>query len=228
MSPRILRRITQSLSARRAATEGADTRGHSNLFEIVIAILLGLAALATAWAAYRASLDDGDSIKSYNQSVSMTDQASQAYNEGTQALVQDQQVFLEYVKAIQADDEELAAYVRETLMSDDLVKGLEWWEEQPGDEHATPFVDENPSYTIAAYEEAAKLDEEAKRLFAKGKEFDDRGDRYTLVTVILAATLFLLGIASVTRVWVVKVGFMLIGTAFLIGSAVQLGRIYWG
>src|SRR3989338_7599760 len=155
-------------------------------FEIVVASLLGIAALATAFAAYKASLDDGNSLQQYNQGVALTDKASQAYNEGTQELVGDQQLFLEYVKAVQTDDEELAAYVQTTLMSDNLRAGVEWWADQPDNGPDTPFVDENPKYTIEAYGVADELDAEAQDAFRDGQQLGKRGDRYTLVTVILA------------------------------------------
>ena len=197
-------------------------------FEIVVASLLGIAALATAFAAYKASLDDGNSLQQYNQGVALTDKASQAYNEGTQELVQDQALFLEYVKAVQTDDEELAAYVQTSLMSDNLRAAVEWWADQPGDEYQTPFVDENPKYMIESYGVADDLDKQAETAFNLGQRYDNRGDRYTLVTVILAAALFLLGIAAVARAWVIKYGFTFIGAVFLIGSMVQTGRILWG
>ncbi len=198
-------------------------------FEILVATMLGVAALATAFSAYQASLDDGDSIQQYNRAVALTDKASQAYNEGTQELLQDEQIFLEFVKATQTDDEALAEYVQTSLMSDNLKKGVAWWADQPdNDKYPTPFTEDNPDYNIEAYARAADLDQQAEEAFDKGGSADERGDRYTLVTVILAAALFLLGVAAVARAWIIKYGFVAIGGIFLIGSIVQIGRIYWG
>jgi hypothetical protein len=198
-------------------------------FEVSIAILLGIAALATAFAAYRGSLDGGNAIQSYTEGIALTDRSSKAYNAGTQELMQDQQIFLEFVKSTQTDDEDLAAYIQTTLMSDNLRAGVEWWADQPdNDKYPTPFTPDNPKYKIASYTEANTLDRQAKASFEAGQTSDTRGDRYTLVTVVLAASLFMLGIASVTRAFVVKFGFMVIGTLFLVGSIVQTAGIYWG
>ncbi len=222
-----LRRAVRSGAPKERDGKGGP-RAEGRGFDVLIATLLGVAAVATAWAAYQAALADGRSSEQYNRSVALTDQASQSYNEGNQALVQDQAVFLEYVKAIQADDADLAAYVHDTLMSDDLVAAVDWWTKQPGDTYPTPFVEENPAYDIAAFADASRLDDQATTAFRKAKAENQKGDRYTLVTVILAAALFLLGVAGVTRVRVVELGFLALGAVFLLGSLVQLGRIRWG
>jgi hypothetical protein len=219
---RSLRRLLVRRPAPGEAEEVTQT------FEVVVAILLGVAALATAFAAYKASLDGGSAIQSYTDGIALTDRSSKANNQGTQELVRDQQIFLEFVKSTQTNDESLAAYIQTTLMSQNLRSGVEWWADQPdNDKYPTPFTPDNPKYNIAAYAEASKLDQQAKDSFAAGQRHDNRGDRYTLVTVILAAALFMLGIAAVARAWVVKLGFMLLGAAFLVGSLVQTARILW-
>jgi hypothetical protein len=197
-------------------------------FELAMAVLLGLTALATAWAAYQASLSDGDSILNFNLAIRKVDEASQQWNEGNQIYVQDQQVFLEYMKAVAADNTDLALYVRETLMSPGLISALEWWETTPDDGPATPFVEENPSWVNASYDNAVALEAEAEGLFATAKDFDRTGDRYTLVTVILAAALFMFGIGSVGHHRAVRLGTLVIGTVVLGAGIVEIVRITSG
>lgn len=190
-------------------------------FDVVLAVLLGLAAVATAFAAYKAELRDGDSIKAFNEGIRATDKASQQTTEGNQQFAQDQAQFLEYAKAAQQDDTELVAYLRTSLMSEELVAGIEWWENDKGDAN-TPFVDENPKYAIAAYGEAERLDKQAGQRFEEAVDKDDEGDRYTLITVILATALFLYGIASVARVTTVKLGTAAAGAAIFLIALVLL------
>ena len=191
-------------------------------FDVVLAVLLGLAAVATAFAAYKAELRDGDSIKAFNEGIRATDQASQQVTEGNQQFSQDQAQFLEYAKAAHQDDTELVAYLRTSLMSKELVAGIEWWENQDDEGPNTPFVDENPRYRIAAYEEAERLDSVADRKFETAVDKDDDGDRYTLITVILATALFLYGIASVARVATVKLGTAAAGATIFVVAVVLL------
>lgn len=213
-----LRQRLRSAFARREAGQG---------FELAVATLLGIAAVATAFAAYKSSLDGGASATAYNEGIALNSLAAQSNLEGNQEFTQDQAIFLEFVKATQTDDEDLAAYIQTQLMSDNLRSGVEWWADT-GDEYPTPFTDDNPKYEIQGWVEGAKYDELALRRFDDGERLGTRGDRYTLVTVILAAALFMLGVAAVARAWAVKLGFCVVGAAFLVASLVQTGRILWG
>lgn len=196
-------------------------------FELAVAILLGVAALTTAFAAYKSSIDGGSSAAAYNEGIALNSLASQSNLEGNQEYTQDQAIFLEYIKAVQTDDEELAEYILTQLMSENLRAGVQWWSDQ-GDQYPTPFTEDNPDYKIQGWIEGAEYDELALQRFNDGERLSTRGDRYTLVTVILAAALFLLGVAAVVRVWAVKLGFVLVGAVFLLGSLIQTGRILWG
>lgn len=208
------------------------------ILDIAIAILLGIAACATAWAAYQSSLFGGDELEAFNAATVKTseaalasDQASQAWTEGDQTYVQDQALFFEYVKAAQSENLDLALYLRESLMSPDLVAALEWWE-TTGDDVTTPFVDENPNYANAAWDNAAALDADAQALLdeaaaanAEANEKGDTGDKYDFATVLLAASLFMLGIAGVFRELYVKAGIGLLGTIFLVVALVQVAGL---
>lgn len=189
-----------SREARSAATK-AEVEQAESRFEVGIAVLLGLAAVATAFAAYKAELADGDSVKAFNEGIRLNDQAGQAATEGNQEFVQDQTLFIEYAKATQQEgNTELATYMKETLMSPKLSKSVEWWAEQGDFEtYPTPFTEDNPEYGIEQYVRAEALEKQVEQKFDLAREKDDSGDRYTLITVILAVALFMLGVAGVTR-----------------------------
>ena len=55
-----------------------------------------------------------------------------------------------------------------------------------------------------------------------------KSNRYTLVEVLIASALFLYGIASVTRRYSIKLGFLAVGLALFTLSVVQLARVRWG
>ena len=87
-------------------------------------------------------------------------------------------------------------------------------------------MDQNPYLASleseVSYGEAQALEEESKQLFADGTKKDDTGDEYTLATVILATSLFLLGVAGVFRVFYVRVALMLMGTLLLVIPIIQI------
>ena len=63
-----------------AATQGDEQRHWIvRHFDVLIAVLLGVAAILTAFAAYRASLDDGDALKNYSASTRLAADASQQW-----------------------------------------------------------------------------------------------------------------------------------------------------
>jgi hypothetical protein len=185
-------------------------------WEIAIASLLGLAAIATAFAAYQGSLKDGDSINDFNEGIRSVSDSNQAYIEGNQQFVQDQGLFLEYAKAANNDDPDLAEYMK-TLMSKELVAGIDWWQNTKNDAD-TPFVDENPKYSIPAYATGEELTKKTNAQFKSAKQADKDGDRFTLITVILAAALFLYGIAAVSKNHTVRYATAGIGFAIFVLS----------
>jgi hypothetical protein len=201
-------------------TRGPET---TDRVEVLLAVLLGIAAVATAFAAFKASLIGDEVISNYNQGIRKVDEASQLYNEGNQYLAQDQAVFLEYVKANQVGDTDLADYIRETLMSEELYNGIGWWEETP--DATTPFVPENPDYYLPQFDQAIALDEEVDEHFTLAADADEESDRFEFATVLLAAVLFFLGMASVVRSSRQRRTFLVMGAVVLLASLVQLGML---
>jgi hypothetical protein len=211
----------------------------SYYLDIAIAALLGIAAIATAWAAYQSSLFGGDEAEAFNASAVhtgeaavKTDQASQAWTNGDQAYIHDQQLFLEYVKAAQLDDTGLAQYLRESLMSPELIAAIGWWEQQPDDGPQSPFDDSNPEYVNASYDTAAGLDDEAQALLAQAtaanqeaNKLGDIGDKYDFATVILASSLFILGIGGVFRQLPIKLGMGALGAVLLVSALIQVAGL---
>ena len=194
----------------------------SNRMEIVIAILLGIAAIVTAWCSFQAS-QLGDVVqKSFSEGIRAADAASQAYNSAITNDIRDQTLFLEFAKAAQADDEETALYVLDTLMSPELAAAVEWWSEQPDDSgFDSPFVEENPEWSNALYEEAAALDESSQAFFDGADEADNDADAFDLLTVILALALFFLGVAGLSRQRKVMIALSTVGSIVIVFSIIR-------
>ena len=204
-------------------SESSDTTdARSRRLELAIAVLLGAAAVLTAIAAFQADSRGGDATTEYNLGIRSADAASQAFTEGTQQLVQDQALFLEYAKAANTGEEDLALYLRESLFSEELEAGVAWWEEQPDDGPESPFVEENPDYVIVGYEVGAELEAETEQHFADAARFDEDGGEYTLMTVILAVALFLLGITAAIRAFAVRLGMVAVGGGITVAAAIWL------
>jgi hypothetical protein len=180
----------------------------TNRLQIVAAIILGVAATLTAFAAYKAGLTDGDALQGYTASTKTLSDANAFYAQGNQTSALDNQLFVQYVSAQHTGNADLAAYMK-TLMREELVKAIDWWEAT--DAADTPFDDKpgNP-YTIQDFDEAQSLETQAEKDFEDGKKADDQGDSYSLATVLFALALFFGGVATLLSRRIVTVALLLI------------------
>jgi len=183
-------------------------------------VLLGVVAILTAFATYKAVLEDGDTIASFNEGIRSTDAASQQDVAGTQEYTTDQAIYLEFVKSEQEGDSDVASYFRETLFSPQLEEGVKWVEEG-GKDAVSPFQEESP-YTRPEWAEAEKLREQTDTNFATARKHDEDGDKYVLATVILSMALFLLGIAGVNRQYRVQRGLTVLALVVTAAGLVQI------
>lgn len=190
--------------------------------EQIIAVMLGLAAIITAWTAFQ-STQLGDKVQeSFSEGIRSSDQASQEYNTAIATDNQDQAIFLEYAKALVAEDEVTATYIQESLMSPELAAAVEWWIEQPDDTGPdSPFVEENPNWDDSSWATAADLDVEAQQYFDSARQADADGDKFDLLEVIVTLSLFLFGIASLVRQQKIQVGLAAVGGVILIYSIIM-------
>ena len=190
--------------------------------EQIIAVMLGLAAIITAWTAFQSS-QLGDKVQeSFSEGIRSSDQASQEYNTAIVTDNQDQAIFLEYAKALVAEDEVTATYIQESLMSPELAAAVQWWIEQPDDTGPdSPFVEENPNWDDSSWNTAADLDVEAQQYFDSARQADADGDEFDLLEVIVTLSLFLFGVASLVRQQKIQVGLATVGGLILIYSIIM-------
>lgn len=191
--------------------------------EIVIAVLLGIAAILTAWSTFQSAQLGGAVTAAYSEGIRLSDTASQAFNDASATDIADEALFLEFAKASNAGDEATADYIYSSLMSEDLAAAVDWWLEQPDSAgYGTPFVEENPAWSTAAYDDAAAIDEEAQAKFDEATEKDGLGSEFDVLSIIIAISLFLFGVASLVRQQRIKVGLGAIGAVILVYSAIRL------
>ena len=190
--------------------------------EFVIAVMLGLAAIITAWTAFQ-STQLGDKVQeSFSEGIRTSDQASQEYNTALATDNQSQAIFLEYAKAAVAEDEVTAAYIKDTLMTPELAAAVEWWIEQPEETGPeSPFVEENPNWDDSSWVAAEELDVKAQEYFDAAKKADTDGDMFDLLQVIVTLSLFLFGVASLARQQKIQIGLAALGGVVLVYSIVM-------
>jgi hypothetical protein len=191
--------------------------------EIIIAVLLGLAAIAGAYAALKNEQRNHEATVEFSEGIVNISNSNQFYSSGNSVYSADQALFTEYAKANFSNQGDLAQYFYDSLMRPELQKGIRWWEKSKNAK--SPFDDRDPNYGVAEYAKGAELDKITHEKFAQAKTQQNVADRYTLIEVILATALFLIGVAGVTRVWPVKITGVVLGAVILIVSLVLLATI---
>jgi hypothetical protein len=210
------------------AGAGQEIKRHGHFWlELTIATVLGLTAIATAYAAYKSSVHERETVAHYNEGIRDSSLSTGVLLEAEQTISTDRALFLEYAKAAETGDKALAAYLLTGLMSPDLKAAVIWWSEH-SKKYTTPFVEANPKWNRSELALGNKLANASEHLFASAQQTHKTSNRYDLVTVILAAALFLLGVAGVLNRFSLRLGFLGIGTLFLLGSFIQLLRIGLG
>lgn len=178
--------------------------------QLLIVILLGVVSVATAYVSFEAALYGGQQAAAYSRGGAAQTEAESIYLEANQQYVQDAETLTrlsEYQIEMDSADPDVAAAASEkydqlyfTSVSEDLDAAIAWAETE-NEADPTTYTDPQGSedYLDALFGGWSDADAEAKALLAQGDEANQYSDRLTLNTVLMAISLFLLGIAAVIR-----------------------------
>jgi len=192
----------------------------SRRFELTLAILLGLAAIATGFAAYQADLDRGDSLRQFQVANRLTAESIDLRGQGDAQRAIDEQLFVEYLKATRIGNIGLAGYLGGGL-SPDLKRALDRWSASDSNLNS-PFTGNPPAYVQPLYGQADELSGRAATAFEQADELRRSADGFTLIGVFLASALFLYGIAAVSRARKVRLGLTGVGFVIYVGAVLAL------
>lgn len=174
--------------------------------ELIVAILLGLVSIATAYATFQAALWDGNMTKAYTAGSNYQTEAESLYLEANQQYVQDGQLLsrltelqLDIAAGVPGAQEKYDTLVFQ-YVSPELQAAIDWADEQNA---ADPEFWYNPQanddYQAALFGDYAEKKDLGEQTIAEGDVANNLSDRLTLNTVLMAISLFLLGVAAVTR-----------------------------
>lgn len=201
--------------------EGADRAG---IRELVAVVALAVTAVLTAWSGFEASKWGGEISIAFSRASTARIEASRHVAEANTARNFDLTVFGVYVQAVAEGDAVLREFV-ETRFTDHFAVAFDAWTAMTPlantDAPKSPFA--LPEYRPPGETEAADADARADALFAEALENNQRGDDYTLLTVLFALVLFFTAVSQRLRsamlTWVVLGGavvLLLVGVGFLI------------
>jgi hypothetical protein len=165
--------------------------------EIIIAVLVAVVIISTAWSAYQATLWGGIQVFLLRDVAAAGNQyllnsLQQGQRTGLDAIL-----FIEYMKALHDDDKELSDFYLKRVRPE-LRTAIEAWLETDPFENPNapphPFV--MPEYTKTFGAEAEKYAKEAADKLEEAQQANQNSDNYVLMTVLYASVLFSGGIIT--------------------------------
>lgn len=156
------------------------------------AVLLSVTVILTAWSGFEASKWGGAMSIAFSQASSARIQANRAAGEATGARQVDLSIYALWVQMKAAGNEPAATYVRERF-TDRFRVAFDDWVAQGGirdPDHApkSPFA--LPTYVVPGAREQVALDARADVKFEEALRNNQRGDNYTILSVLFAVVLF--------------------------------------
>ncbi len=215
----------------RSTAAGSRVRSRREInTDVVAAIVLSIVTILTAWSAFEASKWGGVMSIRFSEAGAARTQASQAAARANTKQAVDVGLFTDYATARSAGDERLAGFIEERFRDEFRPAFEAWGALDPlnnPDAPATPF--EMDEYRIAETVESQDLDEMADLRAQQARDANQRGDNYTLLTVLFASVLFFAGISTkfegrgIQQMLVaLAVVMMLVGIGFLLTFPVEI------
>lgn len=169
-------------------------------FELAATLLLAMAAVATAWAAYQSARWHGEQAKGQSASIAARVESTRAANVANRQAQIDVALFTQWVDAYARDETELADFYRRRFRAEFRPAFQAWVATRPRrnpDAPLSPF--DMPQYELAATAQADDLEAQAKAASERVGRFIQRADNYSLAVVLFAAALFFAGISTRLR-----------------------------
>lgn len=229
--------------------------------ELIAAILLGLAAIATAFASYQSSLYGGKSVESYSLSNKIATEGGSERSRAIVEMARDNTIDAEAMRLILEGDDAatpaaearnyaVATYLYTRQMSDAGYKALglppearqadEAAGDAPDAEQKQEALQEemlekamekdlagDENYRQEMLAKSKSLSDDAEKTFKEGQQANQTGDKFQLIAVIFAISLFFGGIVQVFRNYRVRMAILGVSALFFVVATVYMLTLPW-
>lgn len=190
--------------------------------EVLVTVLLVVAALGTSWSSYQATRWNGEQAKAAGQTNAIRIEAARAQGLAEAQTQVDVATFIAWAEADQRGDTALADFYVGRFRAEFAAAFDAWVATRPLEDPGappTPFAMDE--YQLASRQEAERLDAAAAASSARVLLHIQRSSNYVLTVVLYAVVLFFVGvstrIANRRQRWLLS----------LAGCAVLVGAITW-
>jgi len=200
------------------------TAGHKrDWVEVAAAVLLSLAAVATAWSSYQATRWNGEQAKTSGKVNKTRIEAARASALANAQEQVDVATFMQWVDSYARSETELVAFYRQRFRPEFKPAFNAWIATKPLTTKGaprTPFV--MPQYRLAAKAEADRLDVTAEALSAQVRRNIQRSSNYVLGVVLFAVALFFAGMSTKLTAPGLRKAMLAVGYVIFLGAAVWI------
>ncbi len=177
------------------ADERSDS-GHKWL-EVIVTILLVVAALATSWSSYQATRWNGEQARAAGRTNAIRIDAARAQGMAQSQSQVDVATFIAWADADRRGETGLAAFYVNRFRPEFRTAFNAWVATKPlttPDAPPTPFA--MNEYQLASRQEAERLDAAAEASAAEVSLYIQRSSNYVLTVVLYAVVLFCAGMST--------------------------------
>jgi hypothetical protein len=198
--------------------EVPDKRQPGHVRETIVLIVLSITAVLTAWCGFQSSQWGGEMSIAFSEASNARIEAARQAGVANAARQADLTIWGVYLQARAQGNAALARYVEQRFTDHFRVAYQTWIAE--GEPTSGPF--KMKEYVPPGTTESATADQRADSRFADALEFNQRGDNYTILTVLFALVLFFA--AASTRLGRPRAQWILLGMAiaFMLAAVVIL------
>jgi ABC-type nickel/cobalt efflux system permease component RcnA len=190
--------------------------------ELVSTVLLALATVATAWAAYQSRQWTGEQAQGYSHATATRIAENRSAALANRQVQIDVATFIQWVDAHARHDDVLADFYRARFRDEFKPAFAAWLATKPftsPQAPPTPFA--MPRYRLRSAVEADRLEQTAAANSQHAKAANENADNYMLAVVLFASSLFFAGIS--VKLDTVRTRAALLG----LGCVVFLGTLVW-
>jgi hypothetical protein len=187
--------------------------------EIVAAVLLALAAVATAWSSYQATRWHGEQARATSRTNAIRIEAVRESTLGNAQTEVDVATFIQWVDAHAQGDAALETFYEDRFRPEFSPAFEAWIATDPFETAGappTPFAMDE--YQVEATDEAEQLDRDAAASAATVTRNIQRASNYVLAVVLFAVALFFAGISSKLRTKGPRTALVVVGWLIFLGT----------
>ena len=189
-------------------------------------VLLALATVATAWAAYQSRQWTGEQSQGYSHATAKRIAVNRASALANRQVQIDVAAFIQWVDARLRHDTKVADFYRTRFRDEFKPAFAAWLATRPFTNPAaprTPF--DVPQYRLRASVEADDLERAAAADSEGAKAANQRADNYMLAVVLFASALFFAGISAKVDTRGARLAILGIGCVIFLATLIWVGTI---